>query len=128
MSIYASLAAPDEDKHEDGCAYYVLRNECYEISGKRCDCGQPRAPIIYQGSHILPSDSDSRGGWVDIALIPSHITRDGRDDKAEDESPWPYLRFGVNGERVVLTRAHVEQIAKTLTRWLKALDAKKVAA
>jgi len=96
VSIYASLAAPDNEDADMG------------ILG----------PIVYQGSHVLPSDDDERGGFVDIALIPSHITRDGRDDQPEDEAPWPYLRFGVNESTVVLTRDHVLQIAVTLSEWL----------
>lgn len=75
--------------------------------------------MIYQGSHILPMESDPRGGWVNLALIPSHITRDGRDDKSEDETPWPYLRFGVNEETVILTRRNVKMIADSLNHWLE---------
>lgn len=120
MSIFASLAAPDDSEHEAGCAFYILRDGCYEISGKPCDCGQPRAPLVYQGSHHLPSEFDPRGGTVDLALIPSHITRDGRDDKPEDEAPWPYLRFGVNEGTVILTRENVQQVYETLGWWLEA--------
>lgn len=102
MSIYGSLEAPSEDEREDGTV---------------------DAPLVYQGSHIPPDErTDPRGGWVDLALIPSHITRDGRDDKPEDAAPWPYLRFGVNESTVVLTRKHVEEIVETLTWWLRALD------
>jgi hypothetical protein len=73
---------------------------------------------VYQGSHVLPAESDERGGWVDIALIPSHITRDGRDDQPEDEAPWPYLRLGVNEQTVILTRRNVQEIHESLSWWL----------
>jgi hypothetical protein len=105
VSIFASLAAPADDEHTDECARWDKNDDsCWEISGRPCDCGQPDAPLVYQGSHILPSETDQRRGWVDLALIPSHITRDGRDDKPVDERPWPYLRLGVNESTVILTR------------------------
>lgn len=124
MSIFGSLAAPSDDEHEDGCAFYVEDppgSQSFEFSGKPCDCGQPQAPFVYQGSHVLPSEDDQRGGDVDLACISSHITRDGRDDQPEDEAPWPYLRFGVNESTVILTRQNVEQIYETLTWWLGAV-------
>ena len=119
MSIFASLAAPDDDEHSDDCARWDKSDGCWEISDRPCDCGQPDSPLVYAGSHVLPSESDERGGYIDIALIPSHITRDGRDDKEEDEAPWPYLRFGVGEERVILTRRNVRMIAASLNKWLE---------
>ena len=59
MSIYASISGIDED----------------ESVG---------APWVYQGSHILPAEDDPRGGSIGLALVPSHITRDGRDDQPAD--------------------------------------------
>lgn len=120
MSIFASLAAPDDDQHEDDCAQWEKNGDVWDISDRPCDCGQPNAPLVYQGSHVLPSSDDVRGGDVDIALIPSHITRDGRDNRSEDEGPWPYLRFGVNEGTVILERHHVEQIRNELDEWLAA--------
>lgn len=124
MSIYSSLAAPDDGDHViPGCASYVEHPVGFwEFSGLPCDCGQPDAPLVYQGSHIVPDGSDERGGSVHLALIPSHVTRDGRDDQPEDGAPWPFLRFGVNESTVVLTRPHVEQIVESLSQWLDALD------
>lgn len=120
MSIFGSLEAPDDDTHEDDCARWDKSDEgSWEISDRPCDCGQPDAPLAYSGSHVLPSDSDNRAGWVDIASIPSHITRDGRDDKPEDEAPWPYLRFGVNGQTVILTRRNAQMVADSLNHWLE---------
>ena len=120
MSIYGSLEAPDDDSHEDDCARWEKHDNIWEVSDRPCDCGQPDAPLVYQGSHILPADTDKRGGAVDIACIGSHITRDGRDNGSEDQGPWPYLRLGVNEGTVVLTRRNVEQIHKTLSWWLEA--------
>ena len=130
MSIFASLAAPDDANHEDGCAFYVEDppgSASYEFSGKPCDCGQPSAPFVYQGSHVLPTDTDERGGTVDLALIPHHITRDGRDDRGENEGPWPWLRLGVNESTVILDRGQVKQIVGELKWWLTATTPRRAA-
>lgn len=118
MSIFASWGAPSDDEHTDDCARWEKDGDMWDISDRPCDCGQPDSPLVYAGSHILPSEEDPRGGWVDIASIPSHITRDGRDDRPEDEAPWPFLRFGVNEGTVILTRRNVEQVAEALNEWL----------
>lgn len=119
MSIYGSMAAPSDDEHLDVCGIWIKDGNVWEMRDKSaCTCGQPDTPLVYQGSHVLPSEDDERGGWIDIALIPSHITRDGRDDRPEDEAPWPFLRFGVNEETVVLTRRNVLEVNATLMRWL----------
>ena len=122
MSIFSSLAAPSDDQHSDECAIWDKRvdadGETWEISDRPCDCGQPDAPLVYQGSHVLPAVGDPRGGDVDLALIPGHITRDERDD-GDGTVPWPYLRLGVNGETVILTRRHVSMILTELSGWLE---------
>lgn len=108
MSIYASLPAPSDDGHKDA----------YEV------------PLVYQGSHHLPSEDDERGGWVDLALIPGHVRywRDNpgapEETEPDDAPPDPYLRFGVNNETVVLTRRQVELVHETLTEWLIATEEK----
>lgn len=93
------------------------------------------APIVYQGSHILPSDDDRRGGGIDVAVIPDHITRDGRDDAPEGALK-DWLRLSVDSEDsdtqhegktyvpggravVVLTPWQVERLRDTLTEWLE---------
>ncbi|MEW1565759.1 hypothetical protein AB0454_22570 [Streptomyces sp. NPDC093509] len=78
-------------------------------------------PYLYQGSHVLPSSADPRGdGWaVQVAQIPSHITRDGRDDQPEDGAPWPWLRLSVRSDDVVLDRAQVAELHAALGVWLK---------
>jgi hypothetical protein len=130
MSIYGSLPAPDNE-HLEGCAKWVRDlKEAFEgmitergtyglDDSQPCTCGRPDTPLVYKGSHVLPSATDERGGWVDIACIAGFITRDGRDESAGDyDSPWPYLRFGVNEQTVVLTERNVRQIADTLNEWL----------
>lgn len=122
MSIFCSWEVPDEDDHVEGCALYVETEPgCFDFSGAPCDCGQPYAPLVYQGSNVLPSNDDPRGGTVDIASIPSHITREGRDDQPEDGTPYPWLRFGVNEGTVILTPSQVEQIRDALSEWLEAV-------
>lgn len=87
------------------------------------------APIIYQGSHILPNqENDLRGGSLDLALVPGHITRDGRDDRDED-SCWPYLRLSVQAHdttyhgggdaTVILTERQTARLRDELSYWLE---------
>lgn len=119
MSIYGSLPAPNDDDHLDDCGLWDKHDGCWQRSDRPCTCGQPDAPLVYQGSHVLPSETDKRGGYVDIASIAGFITRDGRDESDLDyDTPWSYLRFGVNGETVILTERNVRQVADTLNEWL----------
>jgi hypothetical protein len=80
-------------------------------------------PWIYRGSHILPADTDPRGGTVALAVIPSHITRDGRDDQPEDGRRWPWLRLSVDvpgdDPTVILNPAQARHLRDQLDRWLK---------
>lgn len=135
MSIYASLAAPSDDEHELGCDFYRETSQDYfEISGEVCNCGQPDAPIVYQGSNVLPSLDDRRGGWVDIALIPPHVRywreSPGAPVASEPDSwtssPEPFLRFGVGELRgdhgtVLLTVRNVIEVRDTLSAWITAV-------
>jgi len=79
------------------------------------------APFLYRGSHILPANSDPRGGSVGLALIPSHITRDGRDDQPEDGTPWPWLRLNLDVPHddpcVLLNPRQARHLAGLLTAW-----------
>lgn len=97
------------------------------------------APIVYEGSHVLPSDSDRRGGAVEVAAIPNHIERHDRPElpdgtlkdwlrlsvhsldsncisESRDGKP-PYVKGG--DSTVVLTRPQVERLRETLTAWLE---------
>jgi hypothetical protein len=124
VSIYATWLALSDDEHEESCAVYVETRPdsgIFEFSGEPCDCGLPGAPIVYQGSHVLPSDDDARGGSVDVAAIPSFIVRDGRDDaQGEGLKDWLRLSVDADGDAVVLTRRHVRLLRDTLTEWLDA--------
>lgn len=78
-------------------------------------------PIVYRGSHILPSETDERGGEFECAEIGGWITRDGRDNGPNEDKPWPYMRVsaGPHFESVVLTRAQVAQVYGVLGDWLE---------
>lgn len=89
--------------------------EYRQDDSKPCTCGS--CPIKYQGSHILPSDRDERGGHFDLGAIPSHITRNGRDDAPEGR--WhSWLRLSVNDETIILTSKQVSGLRDALDLWL----------
>ncbi|MFJ1647952.1 hypothetical protein [Streptomyces sp. NPDC088258] len=50
----------------------------------------------YRGSHLTPADDDPRDGSIGLAVIPSHITADQRDDQPADGPPWPWLRLSLD--------------------------------
>lgn len=87
------------------------------------DHGDPQhlgAPWLYQSSHILPDEDDPRDGVIGLAEIPSHITRDGRDDQPEDGAPWPWLRLHLTtpGDPCVLINpAQARHLAEQLATW-----------
>lgn len=133
MSIYGTWLMFDEG-HEEDCGKWVESSpDCFELDDQRpCTCGRPFMPIIYEGSHHLPSDDDPRGGWVEVGAIPGFIEREGR----EQTGLWDWLRLGVGNEpsrtqyegrpyvsggdaTVVLTRPQVERLRDTLTMWLE---------
>jgi hypothetical protein len=76
---------------------------------------------MYQGSHVLPSEGDPRGGEIGLAAIPSHITRDGRDDQPFDGAPWPWLRVHIyalgDDPCVVINPAQARELAEQLVAW-----------
>lgn len=90
----------------------------FEMYGEEA-CGPPYA---YQRSHVLPHETDQRGGTVQLAGIPSHITRAGRDDQPEDDAPWPWLRLSVNQADVVLDRGQVQGMYASMGAWLDQTD------
>ena len=78
-------------------------------------------PWRYLGSHILPAEEDPRGGSIGLAAIPSHITRNGRDDQPEDGTPWPWLRLSLDDcgpdPCVILNPALARHLAAQLNDW-----------
>jgi hypothetical protein len=96
VSIYASLPGLSEDE-------------------------PPGPPWTYQGSHILPAEDDPRGGEIGLAAIPSHITRDGRDDQPDDGAPWPWLRVHIyvpgDDPCVVISPAQARELAAQMVAW-----------
>lgn len=98
------------------------------MEGIDAECGKPskNRPLQYQGSHVLPRDRDKRAGSVDLAYIPPHITRNGKDTRSEDAPIHPWLRLGVSVDNyacrntVILTRIQVEKLREQLDWWLKA--------
>lgn len=89
-----------------------------------CRCG----PILYQGSHVLPSDDDQRCGDVDLSTVPGFISREpDRPALSDWDQPYhPWLRLTVDdhieGGRavtVVLDRWQAEQMRDGLNFWLE---------
>ena len=72
------------------------------------------APYVYEGSHVLPSAGDRRGGSLDLAYIPAHVPywREAPEkadctaeewDKLVHEEPEgppypPFLRLGLDSK------------------------------
>lgn len=81
-------------------------------------------PYRYEGSHILPDTGDARdaGCPVQLAEIPSHITRDGRADQPEDGAPWPWMRLSVGQEDTVLDRSQVQRVWESMGAWLEQVE------
>jgi hypothetical protein len=109
----------------------------FELSDDQDAPGEPNglAPIVYQGSHILPSNQDPRAGRLDLAAIPGHIERTGRpalhDGETEDWPYHPWLRMGAEStdpelpdkqRRYVdflLDREQVDALHTYLGQWLR---------
>lgn len=92
-------------------------------------------PFVYRGSHLLPGPGDERGGSLDLAYIPGHITAAGRDDGPDDEEGvWPWLRLfmrpdqrraaeiGQPEDTIVLDRDQVAALRDELDDWLLRCD------
>lgn len=144
MSIYCSIFSIDAEDHEIGCkrlirlkrgqkaprdkdgiASFVIAGgaDDYAVDESRlCTCGS--GPITYQHSGVLPADDNPRGGCFSLGAIPPHITRDGRDDRPENENWYPWLRVSIWGTpkddpTVILTRKQVEKLRDALDDWLE---------
>jgi hypothetical protein len=114
MSVWATILVLD-DEHTQTCTIWrdltpTLR---VHVPNQPCNCGQPTLPYLYRGSHIVPAATDPRGGDVQLALVPSHITRDARDD-----GPWPWLRLSTSNPDTILNVPQAASLSAALTDWL----------
>lgn len=136
MSIYATVIAFDA-LHEPGCPGENQRRtrKGVLLSGE-CRCGKD-APLVYQGSHILPSDDDPRDGTLLLCQIPGFISRGDRvlcgdDDKCGKpgnvccDVVWPWLRLTAATSQadvaLVLDRSQVAVIHEYLGEWLRHVE------
>jgi hypothetical protein len=130
MSIFAtclSIEHPDDwiaDLRAQGIEAGVIGDDSEER--------ELGSPWVYRGSHILPRVTDDRGGALEVAAIPNHITRAKRDDGGPGLHDW--LRVSVSNPEVpendenvarpeadatvLIDRAQVEALRDTLTLWL----------
>jgi hypothetical protein len=128
VSIYGSIFAIEDERQ------WIAELKAAGVDAGVIRDGEPTpdeldAPLVYQGSHILPDEGDPRGGSLDLALIPAHITRDGRDNRDESEGPWPYLRLGVHAHdstyngggdaTIVLTVRQAARLRDALAEWIE---------
>lgn len=119
MSVWATFWSAD-DEHARACAVWEsISDHAVKIGNGPCTCRLRDAPIAYQGSHVLPDEDDQRGGYVGLALVPSHITRDGRDDQPDDGQPYPFVRLSVGQEDAVLDEQQAAAMHQALGEWLK---------
>jgi hypothetical protein len=82
----------------------------------------------YEGSHVLPREDGPRDDAdlaVSLAQVPSHITRDGRDDQPEDGAPWPWLRLSVGMSDALMHRPQVQELHAALGLWLERTEASR---
>ncbi len=134
MSIFATALHFDADDHHEGCRRWVACGKqealdagraMFGVGWWRYDPDQPctcqAGPLRYQGSHVLPSDDDPRGGCVEVGMIPGFIEREGRvlDGAGPDDLPcWPWMRLSVHEGTAVLTRTQVAEIHAYFGEWL----------
>jgi hypothetical protein len=133
MSIYCSTFTIG-DEHSKKCARIrrIGKGVYQQDDSKECTC--KCGPILYQGSHVAPSDDDKRGGIFSLGAIPGHI--DGPKLKAlgEDMRPYhPWLRVSIwevspEDTTILLTRAQVVALKEELETWLELSDLKSTAA
>jgi len=120
MSIYCSIFGMDEHTHR--CQRIKkIGPKLYQYDDtKPCTCGT--SPILYQGSHVFPSNKDKRGGDIGFAAIPRHITRNRKNNGPENGIWHPWLRFHIYGgveDSVILTRAQVVKLRDALNIWIE---------
>jgi hypothetical protein len=149
VSIYSTHLAIDDDGHEPGkCAAWKRATKteafasgnaahCFDgkhwvLSGKPCTC-KDHAPYVYAGSHVNPSPTDPKGGYLLACAIPDYCHPDARfeNNREVNSKPVNYLRLSVGEDpatyhgmepgsaTLILDRRQVKRLAKTLSRWLE---------
>jgi hypothetical protein len=139
----------DDDATHDGCARWVRTTRkkamesgrgSFHLDGKAyvydpskaCTCND-YGPYVYAGSHINPNTDDPHGGHVLVCGIPDYCHPDvrGSANPEADGKPVNFVRLSVGEDpatyhgmypgqaTVVLDRAQVKRLRKTLTEWLK---------
>lgn len=122
MSIYCSIFDFGFD-HTPRCKRVrKMRHKVYEQDdSKPCTCGS--SPIQYLGSHVFPTDKDKRVGVFGLAAIPSHITRNGKDNGPECNGWHPWLRISLDIDKnshgaIVITRKQAEKLRDALSNFI----------
>ncbi len=94
------------------------------------DGDDQQLPIVYQGSHVNPSEDDPRGGALLVCGIPDHCHPDarGRDDDLgrpveflrlfAAEDPATYRGMEPGEATLVLDLTQVTELRDTLTWWI----------
>lgn len=128
MSIYGTILDIADDDHETSCARMRQTSTGIWQENPRKPCTCLCGPLAYQGSHILPSESDPRAGSFDLGAIPGFIGDEDRVlcdledcDKPKTECCdryWPWLRVAVGEAVVVLTRAQAVRVHAAIGDWL----------
>jgi len=93
------------------------------------------APLVYQGSHVLPEADHPRGGSVDLAHVAAHVRfwREHPDAPPEQELEFPhepYLRLSVHEDprtpyrsvgdaTVLLTTGQARRLIAAVAEWLE---------
>jgi hypothetical protein len=143
MSRYSTFLTIDDDEHEPECAKWARVPDdaptrtwqMWCMDGRKyrrakgnpsCTCGNP-APVVYQGSHVQPHESDHRGGWLGLAHMPDYC--------ADPEGPVEFVRLSVGEDPrtyhhednqgqadLVLDRQQVTKLRDALTDWLDRED------
>lgn len=78
-------------------------------------------PIEYQGSHVLPTDTDHRKGLFRLSDIPEFFIEESNND--EKRSPYIRVTVADYGEddqfiRMILDRDQIKQVYKYLGTWI----------
>lgn len=129
MSIFATwLTIEDEREWIANLEGQGIKTGIIRDSGPTPD--DLDAPLVYQGSHVLPDDNAQRGGYVEFAAIPAHVRyyRENPDGDDEPEGVDAWIRLSVNEGMVLLTERQVERLRDGLAEWLEARARTRAAA